>query len=77
MIKGNLEFTPNEPVLTLYSKSNMDASEPKLANPVLNSVGVNSLRLGGIHTMYHFRHIQVKGNYIYEYKIVPKMSNLT
>ena len=27
----------------------MESSEPKYVNPVLNIIGVNSLRLGGLH----------------------------
>ena len=31
----------------------MEASEPKRVNPVLNTIGVNSLRLEGLHLMSH------------------------
>ena len=36
----------------------MEASEPKLVNPVLNIIGVNSLRLGGLHIPYTIHKIK-------------------
>ena len=33
----------------------MEASEPKLVNPVLNIIGVNSLRLGGLHMLLDYK----------------------
>ena len=35
--------------VTVYSKFNLEASEPKWVNPILNIIGVNSLRLVGLH----------------------------
>ena len=36
------------------SLNDLEASEPKWVNPVLNNVGVNSLRLGGLHLKLEF-----------------------
>ena len=35
--------------IELFNRIYMEASEPKSVNPVLNTIGVNSLRLGGLH----------------------------
>ena len=36
-------------------KNYMEASKPKWVNPVLDIIGVNSLRLGGLHVIKMFR----------------------
>ena len=33
----------------IYGGPPLEASKPKLVNPVLDGIGVNSLRLGGLH----------------------------
>ena len=42
--------------ITCHNKqySILEASKPKWVNPTLNSIGVNSLWLGGLHIMYKF-----------------------
>ena len=40
----------------------MEAFEPKWVNPVLNIIGVNSFRLGGLHISWEKCNIQLKVN---------------
>ena len=48
----------------LLMKLQMEASEPKWLNPILNIISVNSLRLGGIHIYYNlFKWNRKKENY--------------
>ena len=36
-------------VVIYLATKNLEVSEPKWVNPVLNIIGVNTLRLGGLH----------------------------
>ena len=43
----------------LLGQYNLEAYEPKLVNPVLNNIGVNSLRLGGLQVQMQLNHDQI------------------
>ena len=58
---GNLFLSLNLLILNYY----MEAYEPKCVNPVLNSIGVNSLKLGGLHIL---KLVVFKSNLVDSYK---------
>ena len=39
-------------ILLKYKQQYLEASKPKWVNPILNIIGVNPLRLGGLHLNY-------------------------
>ena len=48
----------------------MEASEPKWVNPILDIIGVNSLRLGGLHIMHKYF------NELYKYKVKVDLEDI-
>ena len=60
---------------------NMEASKPKWVNPILNIIGVNSLRLGGLHIIFPLNSItspkELKNNSFPQCTLATYLVNLT
>ena len=60
--------------IVIYELDYLEVSEPKWVNPILNNIGVNSLRFGGLHLPVWFISIQSYllnfGNSRYKYQNV-------